>query len=67
MRQRFITSGKAAKLIGVSTSTLRNWHVSGEFRADVLLPSGHRKYDLERVRDFAAAMREAADNEGDVK
>ena len=51
----FYTAGEFAKLIGVTTPTLRNWELSGKFIPHHKSPSGRRyysKYQLEEMLDF---------------
>jgi predicted site-specific integrase-resolvase len=46
---RFLSIGKAARVLGVSVTTLRRWEAAGR-----LVPEhtsgGHRRYDLEKLR-----------------
>jgi len=47
----YLTVGKAAKMLGVSPSTLRNWDRAGKLKAVKQPISGYRLYkkaDLER-------------------
>lgn len=59
--------GEAAKLLGVSRSTLGRWHESGQLRADIVTPGGDRRWSRSRliamrhdVQDVAPARRTVA-------
>lgn len=48
---QFLSISQAARYLGVSIQTLRNWQKAGTFRATFVSPGGHRYYsfaDLER-------------------
>ena len=51
MENNYISIGKAAKMIGVTTTTLRRWDQSGRFRA-IRTPSGRRMYAIEQIEGF---------------
>lgn len=46
---RLISIGQAAKILGVSISTLRRWELSGKLIPERTV-SGHRRYDLSRLQ-----------------
>ena len=46
---RFISIGKAAKLLGVSVQTLRRWEQNGELLPDRRSKGGTRYYDKEKL------------------
>lgn len=50
--QTFIKIGEAARLLGVSTSTLGRWQDTGVLIPAQIFPSGHRRYSLEQVEEF---------------
>jgi putative resolvase len=45
---RFVSIGEAAKALGVSINTLRNWDALGKLPA-VTTAGGHRRYDLAKL------------------
>ena len=49
-----LTIGEAARMLGVSVDTIRRWSDSGRIPA-VVLPSGHRRYRAEDIRNLRAA------------
>lgn len=46
---RYIGIGDAAKILGVSISTLRRWHKEGKLVPE-LTASGHRRYDMTKIK-----------------
>ena len=48
----FLTVGKAAKMVGVSTSTLRNWDRAGKLKAVKQPISGYRLYKKSDLQKF---------------
>lgn len=57
---RHIRAGEAAKLLGVSSDTVRRWAHRGQLR-HIVLPSGQLRF---RPEDLEAALRvEGADSE----
>jgi excisionase family DNA binding protein len=46
---RYLSIGNAAKVLGVSITTLRRWDVSGRIEAEHTA-GGHRRYDLAKLR-----------------
>ena len=58
-----VTSTKAARLLGVSTSTLKRWADQGRLRF-VLTAGGHRRFDRTELARFRTGMRdEVSDHE----
>ncbi|MDL2410072.1 IS607 family transposase [Rhizobium calliandrae] len=55
--ERFVSIGEAAKVLGVSITTLRRWEAEGRLVAEHT-PGGHRRYDLAKLRpeQFRAAQ-----------
>ncbi|MCR4667524.1 MAG: IS607 family transposase [Desulfovibrio sp.] len=53
---RLVTIGEAAKVLGVSITTLRRWQEKGKL-IPVLTEGGHRRYDLSKLmsQEFHAA------------
>lgn len=52
-----LTIGETARLLGVSTDTIRRWADEGRIPV-VTLPSGHRRFrpeDIETIREPKAA------------
>jgi len=48
-----VSISEAARILGVSVSTLRRWDESGQFKAE-RTPAGHRRYDLNTLKKSAA-------------
>jgi putative resolvase len=48
---KLITPKKAAEMLGVSTTTLRNWETAGKLKA-IKTIGGHRRYRLEDVKNL---------------
>jgi DNA-binding transcriptional MerR regulator len=46
-----VAISKAARLLGVATSTLRRWEKEGKVKS-CRLPSGKRRYDLAELERF---------------
>ena len=44
--------GEVAKLLGVTTATLRNWHKSGELVPTKITKNGNRYYLKSKVLEF---------------
>jgi len=47
---RFVSISKAAKLLGVSISTLRRWESEGKFSSEPRQEGEHRRYDLSKIK-----------------
>jgi DNA-binding transcriptional MerR regulator len=55
---KLVTSGELARELGVSASAVRSWVRDGLITASVRTPGGHRRYDVDEVRQ---RLRELAD------
>jgi len=64
MENQFITIKQAAKILGVSPLTLRNWDNSGKFPAGRHPISNYRVY---RVRDLEDLLIEIEDSKGNKR
>lgn len=51
MDKEFIAIGKAAKMLGVTTMTLRRWDKNGQLKP-VRTPSGRRMYSKEQIENY---------------
>lgn len=47
---KFVSIGKAAKILGVSHQTLRRWEYEGRFMCDERTKGGQRRYDIHKIR-----------------
>jgi predicted site-specific integrase-resolvase len=47
-KQEYVTPSEAAKTLGVSTQTLRNWDKAGKIKV-IRTPTGLRRYDLSSI------------------
>ena len=56
--RRLITSGELAKELGVSAGAVRAWVRDGLIVAAVVTPGGHRRYDLDEVRQRLKELQE---------
>lgn len=45
-----VSSGQAAKELGVSLRSLQEWTRTGQLTPDYVTPGGHARWDVERVR-----------------
>lgn len=48
----YIKIGEAARMLGVSTSTLGRWQDTGVLIPAQIFPSGHRRYTLSQIQEF---------------
>jgi excisionase family DNA binding protein len=53
-----ITTGEAARHLGISRRTLTRWAKTGALRPALVLPSGRYKWNLDDVRRQIRNMRE---------
>lgn len=51
-QQQFLSMGETAKMIGVTTWTLRQWDKKGIFKSFQPAPGMHRRYKKEEVENF---------------
>jgi len=54
MEKEYISIGKAAKILGITTMTLRRWDKSGKFSA-IRTPSGRRMYSVKQIKSLISA------------
>ncbi|MHA1469624.1 MAG: MerR family DNA-binding transcriptional regulator [Candidatus Asgardarchaeia archaeon] len=47
-----IRSGDLAKMFGVSSRTISEWHKTGRLKADLITSGGHRRYSLEKIENI---------------
>lgn len=50
--ETYIKIGEAARMLGVSTSTLGRWQDTGVLIPAQIFPSGHRRYTLSQIQEF---------------
>ncbi len=62
MENKFITIKQAAKILGVTPLTLRNWDNNGKFPAGRHPISNYRVYRIEDVEDIILSMGIKVDN-----
>ena len=62
MKKRLLTIGEAAKVLGVTTTTLRNWDKNGLLRPDDLTRGGNRRYKLESLKDINPDLKYKSDD-----
>ena len=53
-----VSIGKFAKMVGVTTTTLRRMHQSGDFIPYHVTKGGTRYYSMEQLKEFPNAQRE---------
>ncbi len=58
---RLLTTAQAARWLGVSASTLARYADKGIVTPTLILPSGHRRWDLDELRRQLAERRERDD------
>lgn len=59
MENKYININQAARILGVSTLTLRNWDNSGKFPAGRHPISNYRVYRVKDLEDLLIAMEES--------
>lgn len=66
--EQFYKIGEFARLIGVSSATLRAWDDRGLLRPHHISPSGYRYYSTQQLRDYLSGERvsESAVSGGDA-
>lgn len=47
---RYVTTGEAARRLGVSIRSLQQWVKDGLLEPDHRTPGGHMRWDVERLR-----------------
>lgn len=50
--ETYIKIGEAARMLGVSSSTLGSWQAKGILVPAQIFPSGHRRYSLSQIEEF---------------
>lgn len=50
--EQFYKIGEFARLIGVTSATLRSWDEKGLLRPHHVSPSGYRYYSAQQLRDY---------------
>lgn len=53
---KLVGSGKAAKMLGISGSTLRRWVQEGRIKPALKLPSGMLRFDPEEVKRVRSGL-----------
>ena len=46
----YLSIGQAAKMIGVSVSSLRRWERNGKIVPDFRTPGGHKRYSIAQLK-----------------
>jgi DNA-binding transcriptional MerR regulator len=67
MENKYITIKQAAKILGVSPLTLRNWDNSGKFPAGRHPISNYRVYKVEDIEQIILSMGVKIDNKRPTK
>ena len=67
MENKYITIKQAAKILGVSPLTLRNWDNSGKFPAGRHPISNYRVYKVEDIEQIIVSMGVKIDNKRPTK
>lgn len=52
MAETYIKIGEAARMLGVSPSTLGSWQDNGILIPAQIFPSGHRRYTVSQIQEF---------------
>lgn len=50
--ETYVKIGEAARLLGVSSSTLGSWQAKGILVPAQIFPSGHRRYSMSQIEEF---------------
>lgn len=50
--KKYLKVGEVARMLGVSTQTVRSYHRKGILVPEIVFDSGHRKYSVEQVEKF---------------
>lgn len=61
-----MTTGEAAKAVGVHVRTLQDWRKAGLVEADGRTAGGHFRWDIDHLREQLRAMPSSADDEDDA-
>ena len=57
--RRLVTTGAAARALGIDRSTLTRWAAAGVTRPAVRTAGGHMRWDLDQLRAQLAALQAA--------
>lgn len=60
--KNMLTISEAAKALGVTTTTLRNWDKKGLLKPDELTKGGDRRYRLESLKNIRPSLNNSKDN-----
>ena len=60
--KKMLTIGEAANVLGVTTTTLRNWDKKGLLKPDELTKGGDRRYKLESLKNIRPNLNFSKDN-----
>lgn len=52
-----LTTAQASRMLGVSTSTLKNYDIKGILVPDLRLPTGARRYSIETIEKFRESLK----------
>lgn len=50
--ESYVKIGEAARMLGVSSSTLGSWQAKGLLVPAQIFPSGHRRYSISQIEEF---------------
>jgi DNA-binding transcriptional MerR regulator len=67
MASALLSIGMAARMLGVSTKTLRRWDDQDTFKPEFRLPSGHRFYSRAQVKTMLDEARERANPSAELR
>ncbi|GAA2338236.1 hypothetical protein GCM10009854_13090 [Saccharopolyspora halophila] len=51
MAPAYVSTGEAAKAIGVDRRTLQRWAAEGVVEPALVTPGGHQRWDVEELKD----------------
>jgi excisionase family DNA binding protein len=46
---KLVSTGEAARMLGVNLRTLQRWASEGQIKPDWITPGGHMRWDVERL------------------
>ena len=58
---RLVTTGQAARAVGIDPSTLARWARDGKVSPDLVTAGGHMRWDVDRLRDQLRKLRQRGD------
>lgn len=56
VRVGLVSTGQAARVLGVHVRTLQRWAEAGLITPDLVTPGGHMRWDVDRLREELRAM-----------